>query len=96
MSSPNGIGRDFAVRVQVKLFAAAREIVGQRELSLDLEEGSTVSDLMEHFFVRYPRLREMAGSLLLAVNREFSEPTAKLREGDEVGVIPPVSGGEHV
>lgn len=81
------------MRVQVKLFAAAREIVGQGEVSLELKEGSTVGDLIEHFFVRYPRLKEMAGSLLLAVNREFSELTVKLHEGDEVGVIPPVSGG---
>ena len=84
------------MRVQVKLFAAAREIVGQGEFSLELKEGSTVGDLMEHFFARYPRLKGMAGSLLLAVNREFSESTVKLQEGDEVGVIPPVSGGAGV
>jgi molybdopterin synthase catalytic subunit len=84
------------MRVRVKFFAAAREIVGQGEVALDLKEGSTVSDLMEHFFSRYPRLKGMAGSLLLAVNREFSELTTQLREGDEVGVIPPVSGGSHV
>lgn len=84
------------MRVQVKLFAAAREIVGQGEVSLELKEGSTVGDLMEHFFARYPRLKGMAASLLLAVNREFAEPTVKLQEGDEVGVIPPVSGGADV
>ncbi len=84
------------MRVRVKLFAAAREIVGQGEVALDLKEGSTVSDLMEHFFSHYPRLKGMSGSLLLAVNREFSELTTQLREGDEVGVIPPVSGGRCV
>jgi molybdopterin synthase catalytic subunit len=51
---------------------------------------------MEHFFTRYPELKAIAGSLLLAVNREFAERTVKLQEGDEVGVIPPVSGGGHV
>ncbi|MFQ5801267.1 MAG: molybdopterin converting factor subunit 1 [Candidatus Methylomirabilales bacterium] len=84
------------MRVQVKLFAAAREIVGQGEIFLDLQEGSTVGDLMEHFFARYPQLKGIAGSLLLAVNREFAEPTVRLQEGDEVGVIPPVSGGAGV
>lgn len=84
------------MQVQVKLFAAARDIVGQGEVSLQLTEGSTVGDLMEHFFTRYPELKAIAGSLLLAVNREFAERTVKLQEGDEVGVIPPVSGGGHV
>ncbi|MFQ5657794.1 MAG: molybdopterin converting factor subunit 1 [Candidatus Methylomirabilales bacterium] len=83
------------MRVKVKLFAAAREIVGQGEVSLDLTEGSTVGDLMEQFFARYPDLKRIAGSLLLAVNREFAERTVKLEEGDEVGVIPPVSGGTN-
>lgn len=84
------------MRVQVKLFAAAREIVGQGEVSLELTEGSTVGDLMEHFFSQYPNLKGIAGSLLLAVNREFAEQNVRLHEGDEVGVIPPVSGGSHV
>ena len=84
------------MQVQVRLFAAARDIVGQAEVSLELKEGSTVGDLMEDFFARYPELKAIAGSLLLAVNREFAERTAKLEEGDEVGLIPPVSGGGGV
>jgi molybdopterin converting factor subunit 1 len=81
------------VRVQVKLFAAARAVVGQGEVSVELQDGSTVGDLMEHFFARYPELEAIAGSLLLAVNREFAEGGMPLKEGDEVGVMPPVSGG---
>ncbi|MEE9182348.1 MAG: molybdopterin converting factor subunit 1 [candidate division NC10 bacterium] len=84
------------VRVQVRLFAAARTIVGQGEVSVELKEGSTVGDLMEHFFSRYPELKGIAGSLLLAVNREFAERSVNLQEGDEVGVMPPVSGGGDV
>ncbi|MFQ5960378.1 MAG: MoaD/ThiS family protein [Candidatus Methylomirabilales bacterium] len=81
------------MRVQVRLFAAARAVVGQGEVSVELEDGSTVGDFMEHFFARYPELKEMAGSLLLAVNREFADRSVGLKEGDEVGVMPPVSGG---
>lgn len=84
------------VRVQVRLFAAARAIVGQGEVSVELKEGSTVGDLMEYFFSRYPELKGIAGSLLLAVNREFAERSVNLQEGDEVGVMPPVSGGGDV
>jgi len=84
------------MQVQVRLFAAAREIVGRGEVSVELGEGDTVGDLMEHFFARYPELKAIAGSLLVAVNREFAARTARLQDGDEVGVIPPVSGGEGV
>jgi molybdopterin converting factor subunit 1 len=86
----------FGMQVQVRLFAAAREIVGRGEVSLELREGSTVGDVMEHFFSHYPELRAISGSLLLAVNREFADRTNTLHEGDEVGVIPPVSGGDDV
>jgi len=84
------------MRVQVRLFAAAREIVGRGEVSVELGEGDTVGDLMEHFFAQYPELKAIAGSLLVAVNREFAARTARLQDGDEVGVIPPVSGGGGV
>ena len=84
------------MRIQVKLFAAAREIVGQGEVAIELKEGSTVGDLMEGIFSRYPRLKGIAGSLLFAVNREVAERSVNLQDGDEVGVIPPVSGGSDV
>jgi molybdopterin converting factor subunit 1 len=84
------------MRVKVKLFAAAREMVGQGEVAVDLHEGGTVGDLMDQVFARYPKLKGIAASLIFAVNREMVERTAGLREGDEVGVLPPVSGGRNV
>ncbi|MFQ5847736.1 MAG: molybdopterin converting factor subunit 1 [Candidatus Methylomirabilales bacterium] len=84
------------MQVRVRLFAAAREIVGRGEVSVELKEGGTVGELLEQVFSRYPGLKGIAASLLIAVNREFAERSAKLQEGDEVGVIPPVSGGRDV
>ncbi len=84
------------MRVQVKLFAAARDLAGQGEVAVELREGSTVGDLIEHLFIQFPELQEIAGSLVFAVNREVTERTVNLHEGDEVGVIPPVSGGTNV
>src|SRR3970040_699960 len=86
----------FGRRIQVKLFAAAREIVGHGEVAIELKEGSTVGDLMEVIFSRFPGLKGMAGSLVFAVNRELAERGVGLQDGDEVGVIPPVSGGTVV
>jgi MoaE-MoaD fusion protein len=81
------------VKVRVRLFAAVKDIVGQREVSLDLPEGTTAAELLDRFAGDYPRLRGLIPSLLFAVNREYVEGTRMLAEGDEVALIPPVSGG---
>jgi len=77
------------VNVRVRLFAALRERVGEGSLDLDLPEGATVGDV-------WPRLElgEEPPGLLYARNRAYVERTEALRAGDEVAVIPPVSGGD--
>ncbi len=81
------------MKVHVRLFASAREAVGRGEVEVDLGEGATVAHLLESLGATYPRLTPLAPSLLIAVNREYQAREAVLREGDEVGIIPPVSGG---
>jgi molybdopterin synthase catalytic subunit/molybdopterin converting factor small subunit len=77
------------VNVQVRLFAALRERVGAGSLELELGEGATVGDV-------WPALALGAEppGLLYAVNRAYVERTEPLTSGDEVAVIPPVSGGD--
>ena len=78
------------MRVTVRLFAALRERAGAGQVELELPEGATAGDV-------FPALAigaEPAG-LAYAVNREYAERSAALSDGDEVAVIPPVSGGEH-
>ena len=77
------------VRVTVRLFAQLRERAGAREVELDLPDGARVSDA----------LRELEGladglPLVMAVNREYAREDARLDAGDELALIPPVSGGE--
>jgi len=81
------------VQIRVKLFASVKDIVGRREVILDLPEGITAAGLLERFAADHPGLRGLAPSLLLAVNREYVEGNRVLAEGDEVAFIPPVSGG---
>lgn len=78
--------------VRVLLFASYADAVGQNELTLELADGSLVSDVVE-------RVRALAGgralppSPLLALNAAYSAPSATVRSGDEVAIIPPVAGG---
>lgn len=67
--------------------------MGVREDAIEVPDGGRLESVFEHYAVRFPRLREMSASLVLALNQRFSEPAAPLSEGDEVAILPPVSGG---
>jgi molybdopterin synthase catalytic subunit len=81
------------VRVRVLFFGVVRDITGVREDTVDVAAGSAVATVFEHYAVKFPRLREMSSSLVLARNQQFSDLNASLGEGDEVAFLPPVSGG---
>ena len=79
------------MNVQVRLFAAARELVGAGSLDQTLSDGATVQDLIEALCKTYPDLRAMR--LRFAVNASYAGSERVLCEGDEVACIPPVGGG---
>jgi molybdopterin synthase catalytic subunit len=70
-----------------------KDVVGRAEDQLVLEDNATLGRVFDHYSSRFPRLREMAGSILLARNHEFAGPSTQLAEGDEIAFLPPVSGG---
>ena len=76
------------VRVAVKLFAALREQAGTRERALELADGASVDDVWPAL-----GLGEEPTGLVYALNRAYVERGTPLADGDEVAVIPPVSGG---
>ena len=82
------------MKVSVRFFAAFREIVGRTHMEVGVAEGTTAGNLLDLFVGRYPRLGDLVGSSLLAVNREYVPPETTLRENDEIVFVPPVSGGE--
>jgi molybdopterin synthase catalytic subunit/molybdopterin converting factor small subunit len=79
------------VVVTIRLFAMLRERAGASEIELDLPEGARVRDALD-------RLDDLAGGLplVMAVNRDYADAEAELRAGDELALIPPVSGGETI
>jgi molybdopterin converting factor subunit 1 len=83
------------MKVTVRYFAGHRDIVGRAEEHLEMGDGATVGGLWEILVGRYPRLGGYSGRLLYAVNQEFSTLETELRDGDEVALIPPVSGGNN-
>jgi molybdopterin converting factor small subunit len=79
------------MKVQVRLFAAARELVGSGAMAQVLPAQATMRDLVDVLFEAYPGLREMR--LKFAVNSAYASLDTALRDGDEVACIPPVGGG---
>jgi MoaE-MoaD fusion protein len=79
-----------AVRVVVKLFAGLRERAGTGERRIELSDGATAGDVWSAL-----GLGDEPAGLLYAVNREYAERDRQLMEGDEVALIPPVSGGAY-
>lgn len=81
------------IAVTVKLFAAYQDAYGQPELSLELPAGATVGDVRDRLLTEHPELAPWRDLTRFGVNLQFVEPDTVLQSGDEVVLIPPVSGG---
>ena len=81
------------MRIKVLFFGFTHDLTGLREELIELGEGENLQGLRRLYETRFPRLGELAGSLLFSVNQQIADPLEVLHEGDEVALMPPVSGG---
>jgi molybdopterin converting factor subunit 1 len=81
------------MRVTVRLFGSLREAAGTRALELELPEGAKVEDLREALAARLPAAARLGPRVAVALNQEVAPAGTPLHEGDEVALLPPVSGG---
>src|SRR5437899_7154328 len=82
------------MRVRVLLFGQLKDIVGRQEDSLTLEPGAKLSAVMAYYAERYPKFQGLNSSMACSINQEYAQAAAVLKDGDEVGLLPPVSGGK--
>jgi len=83
------------VKITVKFFALLRDRAGVAETSLDLPTTATVSTATDAIAAKYPALRDLLPRIAYAVNQEYVPATTILKDGDEIALIPPVSGGSQ-
>lgn len=81
------------MKVQVKLFAAARELVGSHTLELELAEAASLADLRLAIATRFPQLEKILSHAVWAVDAQYAGENTKINERSEIALIPPVSGG---
>lgn len=79
--------------ITIRFFALLRDRAGVDQMTLSVSKGATVSDATKMIADQCPSLRELLNRIAFALNREYVEADAVLHEGDELALIPPVSGG---
>lgn len=82
-----------SVTVTVKLFAVYQEAYGVPELTLEFPSETPVAKVQERLIAEHPELDKWRSLTRFGVNLQFVEPDTILQDGDEVVLIPPVSGG---
>lgn len=80
------------MKINILAFGVAKEIFGSSEVSLEMTNDATISNLKYLLEQQYPRLKQLS-SYMLAVNNEYALPGDTIHERDEIAIIPPVSGG---
>jgi len=81
------------MHITVRLFAILKDLAGTSEVQLDLLPAATVASAAERLGLAIPNLRDPLRRVAFAVNREYVSPGTELHDGDELAIIPPVSGG---
>ena len=83
------------MRVTVLFFGVLKEMLSSESQTLDLPAGSTVDAILEHYRELLPQRPKLWSTLAIAVNQSYAVKGCLLRDGDEVALLPPVSGGSN-
>jgi len=81
------------VKVNVKLFAAAKDLAGSDSIEIELAEGAAVADVRLAVEARFPSLSRILSHSLWAVDAEYAGQQTPINVSSEIAIIPPVSGG---
>ena len=81
------------MRIRVVYLGILKDHAGKSMELLELADGARVSDLWKQLAAKYPKFSAFANSAAVAVNQEYAPPATELKDGFEVAILPPVSGG---
>lgn len=81
------------MQVRVRFFAIFRERLGQSHTAIDLDGGDTIAALWSRIAAERPEIEALRAATRFAVNGAYAAPETVLHDGDEVALLPPMSGG---
>lgn len=80
------------MKIDVLAFGIVRDIFGDDKISVDVDDNTDTEHLRTILEVQYSELKKLE-SYMIVVNEEYAQGSAVINEGDEIAIIPPVSGG---
>jgi MoaE-MoaD fusion protein len=83
------------MRVRVLFFGVLKDLAGGSSEEAEFAEGADLRAVLDRYLALLPGMAKMAGSIVVARNHAFAEPATKIAEGDEIALLPPVSGGSE-
>lgn len=84
------------MKVTVRFFATYRDVAGKPQIEMEMDDGASLGDLLERLYDTYPKLKKWSESIICSVNRKYADDDKVLEPGDEVALLPPVSGGARL
>lgn len=81
------------MQVRVLFFGVLKDLAGRSSETLTLPDQAIARDVVEHYEQRFSSLKGALSSIAISVNQQYAQPGDRLRAGDEIALLPPVSGG---
>lgn len=82
-----------AISITVRLFASIKDVAKMSEISVELPRASVADDVLSYLITQYPEMQRYRSYVRIAVNESYVDANFALHDGDEIAIIPPVSGG---
>jgi MoaE-MoaD fusion protein len=83
------------MRVQVLFFGVLKDVIGKSSEVVELPERASIRDLLAYYEPRLPKFTQSLSSIAIALNKQYTSVDSQLKSGDEVALLPPVSGGSE-
>jgi molybdopterin converting factor subunit 1 len=81
------------ISVTIRLFASIKDVAKVSEIAIELPGASIADDVLSYLTTHYPEMQRFRSYIRIAVNEVYVDSGFTLHDGDEVAIIPPVSGG---
>ena len=81
------------MKIELLLFASAKDLFGQPKITIELSERATVAELKTALVRRQPEVASLIGRCAFSVDQQYASDSTELQPEQEIAMIPPVSGG---
>ncbi len=81
------------IRITIIYFASVKDVTGIRMESMDISNDTSIREILSKILIFYPKLKSMLNIIQVSVNYKVVDFNTVLKDGDEVALLPPISGG---